>query len=69
VDPAEQRRGLGTMLVQSLLDRLPVWRTMLVAGPDVQAFYARLGFALHSDVMARLNRDRLFDTPRPPRSA
>ena len=63
VHPAYQKRGLGGKLMQSLLDRLPVWRTMLVASADVQPFYARFGFAPYPDVMARLDRGRLYDAP------
>jgi len=63
VHPGYQGRGLGTKVVRMLLNRLPVWRTMLVASADVQPFYARVGFAPYLDVMARLNADNLYDSP------
>jgi len=44
-----------------LLARLPVWRVLLVAGREVQPFYRRLGFESYDNVMARLDRTRLFD--------
>ncbi len=61
VHPAYQRHGVGTLVMHNLLDRLPVWRVMLVAASDVQPFYARFRFVPYSDVMAQLNGDRLFD--------
>jgi len=63
VHPVYQKRGLGKKLMQSLLERLPVWRTMLVASEDVQPFYASLGFAPYPDVVARLDRGKLYDAP------
>src|SRR5437867_12296637 len=47
----------------NLLDRLPVWRVMLVASSDVQPFYERFEFAPYPDVIAQLNWDKLFDLP------
>ncbi len=61
VDPAYQRRGVGSTLLGSLLEGVTVWRVMLVADADVQPFYRRFGFAPYADVMAKLNRDALFD--------
>jgi ribosomal protein S18 acetylase RimI-like enzyme len=63
IHPRYQGRGLGTKVVRTLLNRLPVWRTMLVASADVQPFYALVGFAPYPDVMARLNPDKLYDAP------
>ena len=57
--PEYQRRGIGRRMMQELLARLPVWRVMLVAEPDVQGFYRELGFESYPDVMARLSPDRL----------
>lgn len=65
VHPACQRQGIGRRLVESLLERLPAWRTMLVADEEVQPFYARLGFASYPDVMARLDWGRLYDESPP----
>jgi aralkylamine N-acetyltransferase len=61
VDPEYQRRGVGSRVMSELLARLPVWRVLLVAGPEVQPFYRRLGFESYDNVMARLDRTRLFD--------
>jgi ribosomal protein S18 acetylase RimI-like enzyme len=55
VHPECQRRGVGTIIMRHLLDRLPVWRVILVASEDVQAFYTRLGFAKYEDVMAKVD--------------
>jgi ribosomal protein S18 acetylase RimI-like enzyme len=59
--PEYQRQGIGHRLVQELLNRLPVWRVMLVADQEVQAFYRQLGFQGYVDVMARLTPERLND--------
>ncbi len=61
VDPEYQRRGVGSRVMSELLARLPVWRVLLVAGREVQPFYRRLGFESYDNVMARLDRTRLFD--------
>jgi GNAT superfamily N-acetyltransferase len=61
VHPDYQRQGLGKRIMRNLLDRLPVWRVMLVADHDVQPFYQGFGFGPYPDVMAQLNWDRLFD--------
>jgi ribosomal protein S18 acetylase RimI-like enzyme len=53
--PDYQRRGIGRSLLGHLLDRLPVWRVMLVADDDVQGFYRKVGFEAYPDVVARLN--------------
>ncbi len=61
VDPEYQRQGVGSRVTCELLARLPVWRVLLVAGREVQPFYRRLGFESYDNVMARLDRTRLFD--------
>lgn len=61
VRPDFQRRGIGRRMMESLLGRLPVWRVLLVADAGVQPFYRRFGFEPYDDVMARLDRRRLFD--------
>lgn len=61
VHPEYQRRGVGSLVMRNLLDRLRVWRVMLVASSNVQPFYVRFGFGPYSDVMAKLDWDRLFD--------
>ena len=61
VDPNYQRQGIGTRIMTELLARLPVWRVLLVADPQVQPFYQRLGFASYDGVMARCDRSKLFD--------
>lgn len=64
IHPDYQGRGLGTRVMRNVLERLPVWRVMLVASHDVQGFYVRLGFAAYADVMARLDADGLYDAAR-----
>ena len=61
VDPEYQRQGVGSRVMSELLARLPVWRVLLVADREVQSFYRRLGFESYDNVMARLDRTRLFD--------
>lgn len=61
VHPDCQRQGIGSAMIHALLARLPVWRVMLVADPDVQPFYSQLGFAVYGDVMARLDWEKLYD--------
>jgi ribosomal protein S18 acetylase RimI-like enzyme len=61
--PEYQGRGIGRRMMRELLDRLPVWRVMLVADENVQGFYRGLGFQNYPDVMAKLDWDRLYDTP------
>jgi aralkylamine N-acetyltransferase len=61
VDPNYQGQGIGTRIMNELLERLPVWRVLLVADRKVQPFYRRLGFESYQDVMARCDRSKLFD--------
>jgi aralkylamine N-acetyltransferase len=63
VHPDFQKQGIGRLIMQSILDRVPVWRVMLIASPDVQPFYAKFDFAEHTDVRARLNWSKLADHP------
>jgi ribosomal protein S18 acetylase RimI-like enzyme len=37
--PEYQGHGIGERMMRELLDRLPVWRVMLVADDDVKDFY------------------------------
>ena len=60
--PAYQRRGVGRLVMENLLERLPVWRVLLVAAVDVQPFYSQQGFALYPDTMAKLDWGRLGDS-------
>jgi ribosomal protein S18 acetylase RimI-like enzyme len=59
--PDYQRRGIGQTILGHLMRRLPVWRVMLVADDGVQGFYRKAGFEPYSDVMARLDWNRLYD--------
>ena len=61
VHPDYQHRGIGTRMMHELVQRLKVWRIMLVANGEVQSFYRRLGFDDYHDVMARLDRSELYD--------
>jgi aralkylamine N-acetyltransferase len=64
VHPDYQRLGIGSRMMQALLEKLPVWRVMLVSDDaDAQRFYRRLGFDDYQDVMARLNWRNLYDNP------
>ena len=61
VHPEYQRRGLGSRLMGEMLALLPVWRVLLVADGDAKRFYQRLGFAPFGDVLALLDRAKLYD--------
>ena len=61
VHPDYQQQGLGTRLMSDVLGMLPVWRVLLVADGDARRFYQRLGFEPYGDVMARLDRTKLYD--------
>lgn len=62
VRPEYHGRGIGRRLMEGLLGRVPVWRVLLVADAGVQPFYRSFGFEPYCEVMARLDRTRLFDT-------
>jgi ribosomal protein S18 acetylase RimI-like enzyme len=57
--PKHQRCGIGQLMVQELLARMPVWRVMLVADDDVKDFYRRFGFEIYPDVLAKLDWNKL----------
>jgi ribosomal protein S18 acetylase RimI-like enzyme len=61
VHPDHQRSGIGTRMMQELMSALPVWRILLVADGEARPYYRRLGFEAFGDVLARLDRDRLYD--------
>lgn len=63
VHPDYQRGGIGTEMMARLLERLPVWRVMLIADDDVQGFYSRFGFERHAQAMARFDWENLYDSP------
>jgi aralkylamine N-acetyltransferase len=63
VHPNHQRRGIGTRLMNELLQQLPVWRVLLVADGEAAPFYSRLGFEPFGHVLARLDRSSLYDPP------
>jgi len=63
VHPEFQAHGIGRRMMEELLERLPVWRVMLVAGEQVQGFYRTLGFERYPDAMARLESSYLYDAP------
>jgi aralkylamine N-acetyltransferase len=67
--PEHQHAGVGRRMMEALMERLPAWRTMLIAGSGVQPFYRRFGFEIYPDVMARLDRDRLYDAGDEPAEA
>ncbi len=49
--PAHRRRGIGRMVVQSLLAVVPGQFAILSCTPDVHAFYAGLGFRPENGAM------------------
>lgn len=59
--PDYQGQGIGRQMVAHLLKRAPVWRTLLRADADVQAFYAQLGFGPYADILARFEPGFVFD--------
>jgi|SRR5579859_6261785 len=61
VAPDLQRRGIGHALMKELLAQLPVWRILLVADGDARRFYQRLGFEPYADILARIDKTKLFD--------
>jgi len=48
--------------MKELLFSLPVWRILLVADANAGPFYERLGFESFGDVLARIDRTKLYDT-------
>lgn len=61
VHPGYQGRSIGTRMMNELLSSLPVWRILLVADANVKPFYERLGFTSYGEVLARLDRRKLYD--------
>jgi ribosomal protein S18 acetylase RimI-like enzyme len=52
VQPEDQGRGLGRLIVTSILERLPSCNVMLYASPGKENFYRKLGFRLMKTGMA-----------------
>jgi GNAT superfamily N-acetyltransferase len=61
VRPEYQGHGVGKELMSRVLSELKVWRVMLVADQQVQGFYRQFGFGPYEDVMAKCDRQLLFD--------
>lgn len=61
IHPDYQRQGIGAALMREVLNRLPVWRILLIADGDAARFYGRLGFQPYGDTMALLDPSRLRD--------
>ena len=58
--PNYQHQGIGQSIFSRLLDKLPVWRVLLIADDDVRPFYEKLNFSAYPDLMARIDRAKLF---------
>ena len=61
VHPKYQGSGIGKELMAQVLPELRVWRVMLVADEQVQGFYRQFGFGPYDEVMAKCDRQWLFD--------
>lgn len=59
--PEYQGEGLGRQMMERLLEKLNVWRVILVCEPDVEGFYRKFGFEKMGDVMAKLAWENLYD--------
>ena len=57
VSPEAQGQGIGKVILQTILDRLPDCNIMLYATPGMEGFYENLGFGRMKTAMA------LFTTP------
>ena len=57
VVPEVQGMGIGKLIVQTIMDRLPGCNIILYASPGMEGFYKRLGFGAMTTGMA------LFTTP------
>jgi len=55
--PEAQRKGVGKLIIQTILDRLPNCNLILYATPGMESFYKGLGFRLMKTGMA------VFTTP------
>jgi len=55
--PEAQRKGVGKLIIQTILDRLPNCNLILYATPGMENFYKGLGFRLMKTGMA------VFTTP------
>lgn len=55
--PEAQREGVGKLIIQTILDRLPNCNLILYATPGMESFYKGLGFRLMKTGMA------VFTTP------
>lgn len=51
--PQYQRRGVGRMMMEYLLERLPVGQVLLVSVPGKEEFYRKLQFRRNKTAMTR----------------
>lgn len=58
VDPAFQRRGVGRLLMQKLIEQVPNACIHLTSTFGNEAFYYALGFRFHKSAMARYPESR-----------
>lgn len=61
VHPDYQARGIGRKIMNALIERLPVWRILLVCDADRMDFYRKLGFEEIPIVMGHFDWGRLYD--------
>ena len=50
--PETQRKGIGKIIIQTIIDQLPNCNLILYASPGMEGFYKKLGFGLMKTGMA-----------------
>lgn len=60
VDPAHQGRGIGSAIMQDLMERFAGLNVILFANPGREEFYARFGFKMLKTAMARFPDEERF---------
>jgi len=56
IAPEYQKQGIGTAVMEDLLERLPAGNVILYANPGKEGFYETMGFRRMKTAMARFKR-------------